>query len=973
MKHPDEFNREKMTEPSDKNGGDPIKDRLPEKNHSENSLPEQYIQLKQENELLEKKILDLSQSQTVNQVLFRITNALSTAFDLNQLYNMIHQALSKNINVPCFFIALYDKDRNSVDFPYYSTTQKDTDEQIANLEQTELLIKKIVNTGRSLMLTRKDFSQKYRLEDQHISFCPPEIWIGIPLKVHNEVIGVMAAQSYTNPNQYSKTDINLLHAVSHNIAIAIERKKTEDSLRESEERLTMALAANSEGIWDWNIDTDEIYIDPRMFQVLGYSADAFPNTYEQWEQKFHPEDTLTMRVRLLDHMKGKTNTFESELRVKTNKDSWIWLLCRGKVVKTNRNHRAARMIGTFTDITTQKKALTALEESEERFRTLQEASFGGIGIHEKGVILDANQGLASLTGYLHNELIGMNGLMLIDESTRDMVMKKIISGYEKPYDAVGIRKDGSTYPLEIQGKGIPYHGRAVRVTEFRDITERKKAEEALRESEERYRILSDVTLEGIIFHENAIAIDINNSFAKMFGYEHHEIIGKNYVDLLVSPEFRETVYQNIASRAELPFEISMIQKNGSVFPVEIEARNVEYKNRSIRAASIRDISEQKRTEDHLIQLQKMEAIGTLAGGVAHDFNNLLGGILGNAALMKMHLSMDSPSYKKVLTIEKIVHRGANLAKQLLGFARGGKYKVVQIHMNSLIQDTLEMFGRTCKNIQIHTHLQKELWTVEGDRTQLEQVILNLLINSNDAMPEGGDIFIDTRNTHVSEIAAKKHLGVSGDLVSITVRDTGFGMDKETKSKIFDPFFTTKEQGKGTGLGLSSAYGIIKNHNGQIDVYSEPNKGTIFKIFLPASTKKIDQTEKTDYQLKKGNETILLIDDEYDFRDTGEEMLRILGYEVITAKNGRHATEIFSTMPDTIDLIILDMIMPVMGGGDAYNELKKIRPNVKIILSSGYTTDNEAAEILSRGCNNFIQKPFDIIELSIKVRETLDSN
>ncbi|MBA4366540.1 MAG: hypothetical protein C0403_02760 [Desulfobacterium sp.] len=843
MKQPDEFNREKMIEPSDKNGGDPIEDRLPEKNHSENTLLEQYIQLKQKNELLEKKILDLSQSQKVNQFLFRITNALSTAFDLNQLYDMIHQALSKNINVPCFYIALYDKDRNSVDFPYHSTTQEDADEKAANLEQTELLIKNIVKTGRSLMLTRKDFSQKFQHEGQHLSFRPPEIWIGIPLKVHNEVIGVMAAQSFTDPNQYDKTDINLLHAVSHHIAIAIERKKTEDSMR----------------------------------------------------------------------------------------------------------------------------------ESEERFRTLQEASFGGIGIHEKGVILDANQGLARLTGYPHNELIGMNGLLLIDESARDMVMEKIVSGYEKPYDAVGIRKDGSTYPLEIQGKGIPYHGRSVRVTEFRDITERKKAEEALRESEERYRILSDVTLEGIIFHENAIAIDINNSFAKMFGYEHHEIIGKNYVDLLVSPEFRETVYQNIASRAELPFEIKMIQKNGSVFPVEIEARNVEYKNRSIRAASIRDISERKRTEDHLIQLQKMEAVGTLAGGVAHDFNNLLGGILGNAALLKMYLPIDSPAHKKALTIEKIVHRGANLARQLLGFARGGKYQVVPILLNSLIQDTLEMFGRTCKNIQIHTHLQKELWTVEGDRTQLEQVVLNLLINSNDAMPEGGDIFIDTRNTHVSEIEAKKHLGVPGDFVSITVRDTGSGMDKETKSKIFDPFFTTKEQGKGTGLGLSSAYGIIKNHNGQIDVYSEPNKGTIFKIFLPASTKKMDQTEKTDYQLKKGNETILLIDDEYDFRDTGEEMLRIMGYEVITARNGRHATEIFSTMPDAIDLIILDMIMPVMGGGDAFNILKKIRPNVKIILSSGYTTDNEAAEILSRGCNNFIQKPFDIIELSIKVRETLDSN
>lgn len=596
----------------------------------EKPLLEQFHNLKQENELLKKKIFDLSRSQKINQVLFRITNALNTAFDLNQLCDMIHLALSRIIHVPGFYIALVDSAQKTVSFPYHSPARENTVEPPQNMEQIELLIKDIVKSGRSLMLTRDDFSQTFQNQDKPLSFQPPEIWIGIPLKVRNEVIGVMAAQSYTDPNQYGETDINLLHSVSHYVATAVERKKAEDTLR----------------------------------------------------------------------------------------------------------------------------------ESEERFRTLQEASFGGIGIHEKGLILDANQGLSKLTGYSHDELIGMNGLLLIDESTRDMVMEKIISGYEKPYDAVGIRKDGSTYPLEIQGKEIPYHGRTVRVTEFRDITERKRTETAMRENEER-----------------------------------------------------------------------------------------------------------------LIQLQKMEAIGTLAGGVAHDFNNLLGGILGNAGLLKKLLPPDSPSYQKAVTIEKIVHRGANLAGQLLGFARGGKYKVVPINMNRLIQDTLNMFGRTCKNNQIHTRFQQDIWAIEGDRTQLEQVILNLLINSTDAMPEGGEIHIHTQNTIVSEIPAEPHLENQGKYISITIRDTGFGMDKDTRSKIFDPFFTTKEQGKGTGLGLSSAYGIIKNHYGYIDVYSEPNRGAIFTILLPASDKTIDKDDQTDYQLKTGNETMLPMDDEFTCRDTDEEEIK----------------------------------------------------------------------------------------------------
>jgi nitrogen-specific signal transduction histidine kinase/CheY-like chemotaxis protein len=386
----------------------------------------------------------------------------------------------------------------------------------------------------------------------------------------------------------------------------------------------------------------------------------------------------------------------------------------------------------------------------------------------------------------------------------------------------------------------------------------------------------------------------------------------------------------------------------------------------------KDISEQKKLESQLIHAQKMEAIGTLAGGIAHDFNNLLAGIQGYASLIFLDINVCHPLYEKLKGIEEQVKSGADLTRQLLGLARGGKYEITVADLNEIIDKTSSMFGRTKKEISIHWKYEKDLWAVEIDRGQIEQVLLNMYVNAWQAMPGGGDLYLETANVVIDEEFVKPFSVNPGKYVKVSVTDTGIGMDQKTKERIFDPFFTTKEMGRGTGLGLSSAYGIIKGHNGIIHVYSEKGHGTTFTIYLPASDKKIIKQEDVSEDIVKGEGGILLVDDEEVITDVGKEILELLGYRVFIAKSGQEAIEIYKSRNDEIDLVILDMIMPGMGGGETFDVLKSIDPSIKVILSSGYSINVRPIKMLERGCDGFIQKPYSMNTLSQKIREVLDN-
>ena len=385
---------------------------------------------------------------------------------------------------------------------------------------------------------------------------------------------------------------------------------------------------------------------------------------------------------------------------------------------------------------------------------------------------------------------------------------------------------------------------------------------------------------------------------------------------------------------------------------------------------VRATEKQKQLESQLQQAQKMKSIGTLAGGIAHNFNNLLMGIQGNASIVFLDIDSSHPRHKNLKNIEKLVDNGAKLAAQLIGYAREGKYEVKPISLNQLVKETSDTFGMTKREITVHQELSERLYGIEADQGQIEQILLNLYVNAADAMPGGGDLFLKTMNVTDKNMTGKLYKAKPGNYVLLTVRDTGIGMDKETRERVFEPFFTTKGLASGTGLGTASAYGTIKGHGGYIDVDSEVGKGTTFSIYLPATEKMIEQKDVLSDELVKGKGIILLVDDEEMVLEVGKELLDNLGYEVLLAENGQEALELYKKNQDKIDLVLLDMVMPVMGGGEAFDRMKEINTNVKVLLSSGYSIEGEAKEILERGCDAFIQKPFKLEQLSQKIKELL---
>jgi len=512
-----------------------------------------------------------------------------------------------------------------------------------------------------------------------------------------------------------------------------------------------------------------------------------------------------------------------------------------------------------------------------------------------------------------------------------------------------------------------------------EINERKAAEQALRANEEQFRALVE-NINDVIFAVDAKGqlTYISPLFSTWTGYPVKEVLGKK-LSSFFHPEDDLHFEKWLNSKEKQIKEVSpfrIVVQDGSFLWVRISCRLKEENNNIVGLrGTLTDVTDTKKLEAQLLQAQKMEAVGTLAGGIAHDFNNLLTGVQGYVSLLQIETSGNTLATQYLDNIESFVHSGAGLTRQLLGFARGGKYEVQATNLNSLICKSSEIFSRTRKNVTMERDLAEDLWAAEVDEQQIEQVLINLYLNAWQAMDDNGKITIRSENYVVPDNTAANGSALPpGEYVRVQVEDNGVGMDDEVMKRIFDPFFTTKEVGRGTGLGLASSYGIIQNHGGNISVSSVKGEGTIFSLLLPASHGPIKEKTRnnSDSELITGGERILLIDDEAMVLELAAKLLQKLGYAVVTAPDGKKALEIVDNADIPLDLIILDMIMPNMGGGQVFDVVKKIRPEIRVLLSSGYSIDGEAQSIMARGCNGFIQKPFSLKELSKKVREVLES-
>jgi PAS domain S-box-containing protein len=649
------------------------------------------------------------------------------------------------------------------------------------------------------------------------------------------------------------------------------------------------------------------------------------------------------------------------------------------------------------EVEERKRAENALKESEEKYREFVEGTEDFIAqVDREGRLTFVNNKAEKIFGLSKDKCIGLSAFDFIHPDDRERT--------RVAFDQwVRSRMTNTTYENrqvnQITGEVHHMHwtisfyydkdGNISSINSIaRDLTGRKKIEETLRESEERYRALFAGITDAVYVHHitddgyPGQIIDANDMASKMLGYARDELVGMKIddIDALESPVDVHQAVTDLKANQNVLFEQVHVAKNGKRIPVEVHAQAFEYKGRLAILSTVRDITDRKRAEKErltleaqLKQAQKMESIGTLAGGIAHDFNNILGIILGNAELAMDDVPEWNPARFNLKEIRTASLRAKDVVRQLLSFARKTRLEKKPTNIVSIVKESLNLIRSSIPaSIDIHRNISADIDNILADPTQINQVLINLCTNANHAMPDGGIIEVILNNAALDENATAQYPDLnSGRYVSLTVRDTGHGIPKEDMDRIFDPYFTTKEVGKGTGMGLAVVHSIVKEHNGIISVKSEPGKGTTFNIFFPAVDKDAVVESEPSEKLPMGNEKILFIDDEASIVNMARQMLERLGYKVDAKMSSIEALEFFRSKPDQFDLVITDLTMPKMTGDKLVQEILSIRPDIPVILCTGFSEKIDEKKATAIGASDYIEKPVNQHDFAFKIRKVLD--
>ncbi|MBN2586080.1 MAG: PAS domain S-box protein [Candidatus Fermentibacteraceae bacterium] len=731
------------------------------------------------------------------------------------------------------------------------------------------------------------------------------------------------------------------------------------------------------GIFTTNPEGRLLYANEALAGLFGYESpdDMIESVTDIGSQLYASPGDREEFSRLM-RTEGRVKNREYKM---TRRDgSQFWASLNARAVE-GENGRSILFQGYFSDVSSRRQA-------EDKFTKIFMAAPNCIAIIrlDDGVIADVNSGFEDITGWKRSEAIGRNSTEMglwLDPVELDSMTTILRDGSDfinwefKFRNKAGDLRDGVYSARSILIENEQHY-----ILILQDVTQSKRADESLRLTQ----FAMDRAPDSILWVDDQGGIIYANQAAcSSMGFTQEELLSKKVFE--IDPDFPEEGWEqhkvDLQRMGRMRFEGRHRTKEGGIFPVEVTTNYVEYKDRFLGIAFDRDTTErrkaqeeQERLQNRLFQAQKMESLGILAGGVAHDFNNLLQIISGNIEMLLNEKDQDHPDVERLETAARSIDRAGGLVQQLLLFGRKAVVQRMPLNLNHEVNEALQILERTIpKMIRIKRYLADDLWPVSADPIQVEQVLLNLGANSVDAMPGGGELKVKTGNILLDEA----HHGDIEDIpnagyVLLTVSDTGCGMSPDTLNHMYDPFFTTKEAGRGTGLGLASAYGIVKAHGGYIRCQSEPGAGSKFRIYWPA----LDQTFPLDFPSSRdiapaGRESILIVDDEQEILRLTKEYLEALGYRILTAEDGEHALETFDQERGKIDIVLLDLNMPGMGGTKCLKQLLEKDPETRVLVASGYMEDSHAHEALTSGAMGFIGKPYQMKELAGKVREILD--